>query len=97
MASFEEMNPGVVKTDGHAERVALGLPPTEATPYHLRKSSGIDGDAGDWTQTKGEGLTDNTASKAEILHNANGTFAVVRDGKSLGVFKTLAEAEKAAA
>jgi hypothetical protein len=61
MASFEEMNPGAVKTDGHAERAALGLKPTEATPAYLKKSSGIDGDAGDWTQTRGAGLTDNTA------------------------------------
>jgi len=36
MATFEEMNPGSVKTDGHAERKCLGLPDTEATPDHLR-------------------------------------------------------------
>ena len=38
MASFEEMNPGVHKTDGHCERRALGLPDTEATPsaHHNR-------------------------------------------------------------
>ena len=38
MASFEEMNPGVTKTDGHCERRALGLPDTEATPsaHHNR-------------------------------------------------------------
>lgn len=34
--TFEEMNPGSVKTDGHAERKCLGLPDTEATPDHLR-------------------------------------------------------------
>lgn len=39
MASFEEMNPGVHKTDGHCERRNLGLPDTEATPpaHHNRE------------------------------------------------------------
>ena len=65
MASFEEMNPGAVKTDGHAERKKLGLPDTAATPDYLRKSSGVDGDAGDWTKTQGAGLTDNTKPVAD--------------------------------
>jgi len=45
MASFEEMNPGVHKTDGHCERRALGLPDAEATPtaHHNR---GVDDPCG---------------------------------------------------
>jgi hypothetical protein len=30
--TLEEMNPGTKRTDGHAERKALGLKDTEATP-----------------------------------------------------------------
>jgi hypothetical protein len=69
MPTVQELNPGYEVTDGHAEREALGLPPTEATPLKadpLAKSSGVDGDAGDWTQTEGEGLTDNTTEKAAL-------------------------------
>ena len=36
--TFEEMNPGAKLTDGHAERRALGLKDTEATPAELRTS-----------------------------------------------------------
>jgi hypothetical protein len=34
--TLEEMNPGARITDGHAERKALGLKDTEATPISLR-------------------------------------------------------------
>ena len=39
-------------------------PPPPADP--LQKSSGVDGDAGDWTQTAGEGLTDDTTEKPSL-------------------------------
>lgn len=47
-------------TDGHQERADLGLEPTAVTPDYLKKSSGVDGDTGDWTKTTGAGITDET-------------------------------------
>jgi hypothetical protein len=46
MSTVLELNPGrgVTVTDGHAERKALGLPDTEATPGHQGKH--IDGTGG---------------------------------------------------
>lgn len=33
--TFEELNPDMKLTDGHAERESLGLPTTEVTPANL--------------------------------------------------------------
>jgi hypothetical protein len=63
MASFEEMNPGVHKTDGHCERKELGMPDTEATPKDHAPCDGSGSErwgSDAWTETKGEGLTDDT-------------------------------------
>jgi hypothetical protein len=59
------------------------------------------GDAGDWTQSEGKGLTDNTSAALpagfEIIANANKTYALVKDGKAIGIFPSRFDAEKAAA
>lgn len=53
-------NFGAAHTDEEikAELISAGL-----LDDPFAKSSGIDGDAGDWTQTEGAGLTDNVDSK----------------------------------
>lgn len=57
--------------DIKAELISAGL-----LTDSLAKSSGIDGDAGDWTQTEGAGLTDNTTSltSGSITSVANTSF-----------------------
>lgn len=61
-------------TDEHLERIAsnprtIGWRPDQTltlTADPMQKSSGIDGDAGDWTQTAGAGLTDDTTPVPDL-------------------------------
>lgn len=67
--------------------VETAIPPTTTpTPVPddpLQKSSGIDGDAGDWTQTAGEGKTDDTSPVEQVSESSKSTTALVGpDGKT---------------
>lgn len=55
-------------TDGHQERAELGLEPTAVTPDYLKKSSGVDDDAG-------AGITDQTDPLLDPNPTADKTLA----------------------
>jgi len=57
-------------------------PVSTLTPDPMQKSSGKDGDVGDWTQTAGEGKTDDTRPATPAEASAAAVALVGPDGKT---------------